>query len=533
MSATSAKNVNPERDLPDPSRTAWRIACAAILIVAGLLRLLYLTEKVLHHDEGVNGLFMASLFRRGFYHYDPSNYHGPTLYYFGLLTTTLNSFLYGKYGLSTFAVRLVPALFGIGMVWLVFYFRRSIGMFGSLAGALLVAVSPGFVFFSRYFIHEILFVFFTLSLAVTVMRYRETARPLYLMLASASAASLFATKETYIITAAVLMLALLCAHLYMSFRTKLARNPAEGKSLARKKAVASPKQGAEHGSPRRIHQWIAAGALFATIYVLFYSSFFTNFPKGVYDSVRTFGYWGHTGVTQYLSPWSTYVKWLSREELPAMVLGGLGIIVALYQARSRFAVFSAFWALGMTAAYSLLPYKTPWLALNPLLPIVIMAGYFLGQWFDLGAKEQSPLLRISAVFALLVGVAASSYQAIDLSFFSYDDDSIPYVYAHTRRDFLGLVDEIETVASHNPAGKNIGVTVMSPEHWPLPWYLREYPNCGYYGTVVPTSEPVIVALQAQSEQIEKTAGTLYRRFHSYELRPGVSLVLYLRRDQRP
>src|SRR5207302_259424 len=132
MKTTSAKKVNPEQDLPDSSRTAWRVACAAILIVAGLLRLLYLTEKPLHHDEGVNGIFMASMFRRGFYHYDPANYHSPTLYYFGLLTTTLNSFLYGKYGLSTFAVRLVPALFGIGMVWLVLYFRRSIGMFGSL-----------------------------------------------------------------------------------------------------------------------------------------------------------------------------------------------------------------------------------------------------------------------------------------------------------------------------------------------------------------------------------------------------------------
>jgi predicted membrane-bound mannosyltransferase len=234
-----------------------------------------------------------------------------------------------------------------------------------------------------------------------------------------------------------------------------------------------------------------------------------------------------------MSPWFTYLKWLSREELPSMVLGGLGIVVALYQSRSRFAVFSAFWALGMTAAYSLLPYKTPWLALNLLLPVVIMAGYFLGQWFDLGAREQSPLLRISAVLALLAAGAVSSYQAIDISFFSYDDDSIPYVYAHTRRDFLGLIDEIETVASHSPARKNIGVTIMSPEHWPLPWYLREYPNCGYYGTIVPTSEPIVVALQSQSEEIEKRMGTLYRRFHSYELRPGVWLVLYLRKDQQP
>jgi hypothetical protein len=168
-----------------------------------------------------------------------------------------------------------------------------------------------------------------------------------------------------------------------------------------------------------------------------------------------------------------------------------------------------------------------------LLPIIIMAGYFLGQWFELGTIDQSAPLRVFVIFTLVLAAAVSCYEAIDLSFFSYDNDAIPYVYAHTRRDFLGLVDEIETVASHNPAGKRMGITIMSPEHWPLPWYLRDYPNSGYFGRVVSTSEPIIVAQPDQSEEIETKMGNLYRRFHSYELRPGVWLVLYLRRDQRP
>src|SRR5579883_898694 len=58
----------------------WQIACAAVLILAALLRLLWLTMKPFHHDEGVNGFFMTSLFRDGHYRYDPANYHGPTLY---------------------------------------------------------------------------------------------------------------------------------------------------------------------------------------------------------------------------------------------------------------------------------------------------------------------------------------------------------------------------------------------------------------------------------------------------------------------
>ncbi len=532
MKSSASKSKSKQQGWSPSGR---QIACAGILLAAGLLRLLYLTEKPLHHDEGVNGLFLAPLFRQGYYHYDPANYHGPTLYYFGLITTTVNSFFYGKYGLSTFAIRLVPALFGIGTVWLVFSLRRYIGTFGSLAAAVLVAASPGFVFFSRYFIHEILFIFFTLALVVAVMRFKETARPLYLMLASASAALLFATKETYIITVTVLLLALWCARIYMWLRKKSSAEPVEAAPGARKITAAPQKETAGRAAPKPIFLWLSAVALFVALYLLFYSSFFTNFPKGVYDSVRTFGYWGHTGVTEYKSPWYTYFKWLGQmqTELPALVLGGLGIIVALYQSCSRFAVFCAFWALGMISAYSLLPYKTPWLALSPLLPIMIMAGYFLGQCFAWGAKIQLRWVRVSAALALSLVAGVSCYEAIELSFYRFDDDTIPYVYAHTRRDFLGLVEEIEAVASRNPQGKKIGVVVASPEHWPLPWYLREYPNCGYYGRVVPTSEPVIVALQSQSDEIEAKMGAQYRRFRSYELRPGVWLTLYLRRDQRP
>ena len=62
---------------------------------------------------------------------------------------------------------------------------------------------------SRDFIHEPLLVFFTLAVPVSVLRYRDTLMPTYLMLASAAAALMFATKETAAISAVVLLLALL------------------------------------------------------------------------------------------------------------------------------------------------------------------------------------------------------------------------------------------------------------------------------------------------------------------------------------
>src|SRR5215467_11931457 len=89
---------------------------AAILVGAAVLRYLFLDAKPLHHDEGVNGQFLTNLFRTGYYHYDPANFHGPTLYYFACITAGVNTLFFGKAGLSTVAIRLVPALFGIGIV---------------------------------------------------------------------------------------------------------------------------------------------------------------------------------------------------------------------------------------------------------------------------------------------------------------------------------------------------------------------------------------------------------------------------------
>src|SRR5438270_5536827 len=100
---------------------------SSVVAFATLVRLLFLAAKPLHHDEGVNGLFMMRLVRNGIYRYDPAHYPGPALYYFWLITTKLNGLLYGSDGLSTFAIRVVPAIFGIATFWLLLSLQRYTG----------------------------------------------------------------------------------------------------------------------------------------------------------------------------------------------------------------------------------------------------------------------------------------------------------------------------------------------------------------------------------------------------------------------
>jgi uncharacterized protein (TIGR03663 family) len=488
-----------------PPRDAWWWSGCAILLAAALLRLLFLTEKPLHHDEGVNGLFLVNLFRSGFYHYDPANYHGPTLYYLAIIPVAINNLLHWGHGLSTFAIRLVTAAFGVGVVWLILCLRRWLGSAGTLAASALAAVSPGFVFFSRYFIHEILFIFFTLGTITAWLWYQETGKARYLMLASASASFLYATKETWIITVAVWLIALPCTFFYMRLM------PPEER----------PESG--NGHEFRLSHFGLAALLFVAIGLLFYSSFFTN-PHGILDSVLTFTYWTKTGEHGiYNREWWTYLKWLFEEEAPALFLGSVGVVTALVKARNRFLVFCAFWTMGIFAAYSLVPYKTPWLVLSLILPLVLMAGNLVEEMFQ-------PGLRAFTAIWITAAAAFSLYQAVDVSFVHYDDDSYAYVYAHTNRDFLNLVHEIESIAAANPAKNEIGVTVMSPEHWPLAWYLRDYTHVGYWGRIVPTSEPIVIALKPQAPAVEQQLGGQYTRFSTHELRPGNTLVMFVRKD---
>jgi uncharacterized protein (TIGR03663 family) len=506
----------------------WYWMSGGVLTLATVLRCWDLTLKPLHHDEGVNGLFITNLFRTGYYHYDPANYHGPSLYYFAWITSTLNSIFYGKDGLSTFAIRAVTVLFGLGVVWLLLCLRRQLGTVGALSAATLAAVSPGMVFFSRYFIHEILFVFFTLAIVFTALRYMEARRPRDLLLAAASAALLGTTKETWIITVGVWLIAIPCTVLYMRWRkAESLASPKKPEALS----PANPIPGViEVSQPQtawnKIELYGIAAAIFIVLWVLLYSSFFTNFPQGVKDSVTTFSYWFKTSGSAHEYGWTKYLEWLLKSEMPLLVLGAIGIVITFWRARDRFSVFTAFWSIGILAAYSLVHYKTPWCALNIILPFVIMAGYGLQRLYEGFVGRWSVL-----ILALAAGV--SLYQSIVLNFFEYDNEAQPYVYAHTRRDFLSLIDEIDSIAAGRPEGKQVGISIFSPEHWPMPWYLRDYPNAGYWGKVVDSTQPILIVHENQLAEVDAALGKRYRRIRGYDLRPGNRLFLYVRNDVQP
>ena len=293
----AANNVAPKAKPPAPvvpespargiSDRTWFIAAVAILFVAAVLRFYDLDLVPLHHDEGVNGNFLTRLVREGQYHYDPENYHGPTIYYFSAFIPWVFRFFLGtaaqdKYGLNTITIRLVPALFGLATVWLVLLLRRNLGTIGTLAAATLIAISPGSVYLSRYFIHETLFVFFALGLVVAALKYYEEGHPIYLTLAAISAALLFATKETAIISVGVLAIALAVTRLYRFIRRRDLQERGTNKRSSRANEPGKKQRLVDRlGGPWKVLTWaLIAIAIFVGLNVLFYSSFFTELSGG-------------------------------------------------------------------------------------------------------------------------------------------------------------------------------------------------------------------------------------------------------------
>jgi uncharacterized protein (TIGR03663 family) len=502
-----------------------RAVFALALAIAVLLRVWQIEIRPLHHDEGVNWVLLRLLHDHGTYVFDPRNYHGPTLYYLAL---PILSFI----GDTELALRGGPALAGVLTVAVLWSLRRWLGEVGTPTTALCVAVSPGLAYFSRDFIHETVFGLFTLCVVAGVWRYAVARRPGDLVMTGVAAGLLFATKETAVIVAVVLVGAFV-----ISLAIPCGSNDREGRVIRWRVVPAEVRDAVPVA-----HSLLAIGS-FTLVLLVLYSAFFTRW-EGIIDAARAPFLWVRAGVSEQTRPWHYYLGILLKLELPLVVGGVLGGIVALRR-RTRFGVFVTAWAIGIGLAYSVIPYKMPWLIVSLLLPLAILSG--LGAEAVASTVKAQPL-RILAALGTLAMLGWSGWIAYSVSFVRYDDPRnttgyfttlgvalrLPayrraeyggYVFSQTDRDLLKLVDAIDQTSDRWSTRQGTRIYVTSPDLQPLPWYLRRYTWVAYgadLGRVVPHS--IIVASTGQRAEIERLPGvaTTISRFR---LRPAIDLLL--------
>ena len=135
----------------------------AVALLALAVRLPQLGERPMHTDEAVNAYLTGELLAGEGFHYDPQDRHGPALF---ILAEPIAKLLGAKNfsELTESQLRLSTVLTGTATILL---FGAAVEIFGFVAclvAAIFFAFAPLPVYYSRYFIHETLFVAATFGL---------------------------------------------------------------------------------------------------------------------------------------------------------------------------------------------------------------------------------------------------------------------------------------------------------------------------------------------------------------------------------
>src|SRR5215469_13274735 len=445
------------------AETGW--APWLILGLAAFLRLFLLGIKPPHFDEGINGWFVDQVMKNGFYRYDPTNYHGPLHFYVLLLFQSL-------FGRNVWALRLPVVLVGIAGVWLALKFEPFVGKNVSRIAALAMAVSPGFVFYSRYAIHEVWLQLFSMMFILGLLGLWRRGTLTCLWLAGVGLTGMVLTKETYAIHVACALLAI--------------PTLAVSNYLNRVPDVKPAKQ---------IWSWIdlimilIVGA-FAVIF--FYSGTFFNW-NGVKGLYLAFKAWSETGAAGHghEKAWDYWVGLMMPHfeikradffgyELPMLVglilsfILGIGILF-----RRKFSQkfnlslrYLAIYGVGSLVAYSIVKYKTPWCIISFGWPLLFVFGAAV--LFVRPKNLRKAYVTLGALLCISLG------SSIWLNYFKCSSPEEPYAYVQTYNDIFKLTDPLLTLAKRDPSNYHLTGHLIRSSVYPLPWVLGDFDRVGYY-----------------------------------------------------
>ncbi|AKJ64389.1 flippase activity-associated protein Agl23 [Kiritimatiella glycovorans] len=484
-----------------------------LLAGAGWARLAGLDHRPMHTDEAVQAVIFGDLLEEGDYTYDPYEYHGPTLMYATLPAARLAG-AEGLASLDEIPLRVVPVVFGLLCLLLSAALIRPLSFPAAWTGALLAAVSPAFLYYNRYYIHETLLVFGTFLLLIALGRWARTRTVSAAVLAGVAAGWMIATKETAVLS-------------YFSIA-------AAGLILYRGRVFAALRDHPVHGA-------LALGSALA-VTVVFYTSFFTN-PEGLAAAVRSVThYLPRAGGEGHEKPWYYYLVLFGGHSRGGVfwsegLILGMAVFGTIRACRPRreggmrgsaLVRFFGLYALILLIVYSAIPYKIPWLMLSFIHIAAVVAGWGVVALFrDLRGRRVWTAL--AAVLLLGATLHLARQSALVRTRYASAPRN-PYVYSHTSADLLRGIEHVQTAARHHPEGRAMTVKVISGEYWPIPWYLRGFERTGYWKQ--PPADPAAPVVILDMDTAE-TLGPQFDDTHTAELvglRAGVILQFLYRND---
>ena len=438
-----------------------------ILALAAFLRFFLLGIKPPHFDEGINGWFVDQVMKNGFYRYDPTNYHGPLHFYVLLLFQSL-------FGRNVWALRLPVVLVSIACVWLALKFEPLVGRTVSRIAALAMAVSPGFVFYGRYAIHEVWLQFFSMMFILGLLGLWRRGTLSYLWYAGVGLSGMILTKETYAIHLACALLAIPTLAVSYALNRFPDAKPA-----------------------KQTWSWIDLAMVvivggFAIVF--FYSGTFFNWSgvKGLYLAFKA---WTETGAAGHghEKAWDYWLKLMGPlpdvggndsplqrlrngradafgYELP--MLAGLILCAFCQKFKNLSLRYLAIYGLGSFVAYTYVKYKTPWCVISFGWPFLFIFGAAI-------LLVRPKHLRFAQrTIGVLLAISLGS--SIWLNYFRCSSPDEPYAYVQTYNDMFKLTKPLLTLAKRDPSNYHLTGHLIRSSVYPLPWVLGDFDRVGYY-----------------------------------------------------
>src|SRR5436190_15905124 len=452
-----------------------------IIGLAAFLRFFLLGMKPPHFDEGINGWFVDQMVKNGFYKYDPTNYHGPLHFYVLFLSQTL-------FGRNLWALRLPVVLVSISSVWLTLKFEPFVGRRVSRLAALAMAVSPGFVFYGRYSIHEAWLVLFTMLFFVGLFGLWKFGTANYLWCAGMGLTGMILSKETYILHVGCAMIAVAVCWVSNYFN--------------------------ELGDGRLVTQawgYVGLAVVIGTgvlLVIFFYSGTFFNWNgvKGLYQAYLP---WFKTGSEGHghQKPWYYWLRLIARYEWPVLA----GLVLCLFSVRFKNVAlrYLAIYSVGTLIAYSIVKYKTPWCIISFIWPFT----------FSFGAADLLvPLTYKRVVYLVSVILLTGSLgYCVWLNYFRCTTETETYVYVQTYNDVYKFTDPLLQLAHSDTRAYQLIGHIIRASPYPLPWMLDDFGRVGYYEKDNLPAQVDADFLLVQQDKIATVEAKLHDSYYTFPM----------------
>jgi uncharacterized protein (TIGR03663 family) len=486
-----------------------------LLLIAIATRFWDLGNRMFHHDESIHAWMSWNLLTGKGYHYD-APYHGPFLYH-------LETLVFAIFGLGEFQARIAVATFGVLFIAALYWFIRPFA--GKLATLLIVAlavVSPIFSYYSRFNIHDMYMIVFTLTMVMSLFQFARTKNKSYLMLFAGAAGLAWSTKLNFYF---VLVPMIIYGIGYLFY-------------------AAWQKQKIEIGRffKENVNTlWICLGifigiaaVLFTTTFAYYVSAQNQNFFQAMGTTISSslldgFKHWAEMHKIQRIKgPFHFYLPIIFVYE-PLVLLGFLGAMfyyikrkllfwgvltiffalmallvafipadskfltetlrmqpwhlvlalsaffigcwstVSLWKAKKHFLAFWLFFGVIQFLLYSFAGEKVPWLATHILLPWTLVAGVFL---VELGRSLKSKLAKSILIIVITIGLLFGFYSQMVVNIKNGVNAVEPMIQVQNTDDVAETIRIIKKLVPKD--SNNVQVTIHNPIAWPFCWYLRDW-----------------------------------------------------------